>query len=151
MAKTPEYVGSVSLVITGKTLDPTSVTQILGITPSGSWRAGDVVEISGHVFERVHEEGGWKYFFGHDKRDASIEFQLEAWTHILHDKAQALKQLRSQGNYCRLSWFAASGATVSIAIPSDLQLELARLGLDWEISIFLEDDSSTPPAEVSEH
>lgn len=141
MSEKPEYVGSVSLIVTGRTLDPASVTQLLGITPSDSWRAGEALEISGHVVKTARDEGGWKYHFDRERRDASIEFQLEAWTHILHDKADALKQLRSRGNYCRLSWFAASGATVSIVIPSELQLELARLGLDWEISIFLQQES----------
>jgi hypothetical protein len=141
MSETPEYVGSVSLVVTGRTLDPDSVTQLLGITPSESWRAGEPLEVSGHLIKTARDEGGWKYHFDRDRRDASVEFQLEAWTHILHDKTDALKHLRSEGNYCRLSWFAASGATVSIVIPSEMQLELARLGLDWEISIFLQHDS----------
>jgi hypothetical protein len=141
MSERPEYVGSVSLIITGRTLDPASVTQLLGITPSKSWRAGEALEISDRPLKRARDEGGWKYDFERGKRDASIEFQLEAWTHILNDKADALKQLISQGNHCRLSWFAASGATVSIIIPSELQLQLARLGLDWEISVFLQHDS----------
>lgn len=142
MPEKPEYVGSVSLIITGRTLDPASVTQLLGITPSESWRAGEALEISGRALKRTRDEGGWKYHFERDKREAGIEFQLEAWAHILNDRADALKQLISQGNRCRLSWFVASGATVSIVIPSELQLELARLGLDWEISIFLQRDSS---------
>lgn len=132
----PEYAGSVSLFITGRTLDPTLVTRLLGITPSRSWRAGDAVQIAGRSFERHHEDGGWKYYFEH-KKNASIEFQLDTWVHILEDKIQALHELRSQGNYCRLSWFAASSATVSIVVPSELQSALAQLGLDWEISIQL--------------
>src|SRR6185312_12246789 len=102
MSEKPEYVGSVSLIVTGRTLDLASVTQLLGITPSESWRAGDALEIAGRLVKTAREEGGWKYHFDRERRDASIEFQLEAWTHILQDKTNALEQLRSQGNYCRL-------------------------------------------------
>jgi hypothetical protein len=144
MSDDREYAGSVSLIVTGKTLDPELVTRSLGITPSDSWRPGEVVEVAARSFTKLHEEGGWKYHFDHEKKDASIEFQLETWTHILRDKVRALKYLRSQGNYCRLSWFAASSGTVSIVIPTELQLELASLGLDWEISIWLQED---PPSQ----
>ena len=82
------------------------------------------------------EDGGWKYYFEHE-RNVSIEFQLDTWVHILEDKVQALRERRSQGNYCRLSWLAASSATVSIVVPSELQSALALLRLDWEISIQL--------------
>jgi Domain of unknown function (DUF4279) len=136
MSGAREYARSVSLIITGRSLDPASVTRALGLKPTQSWRVGELKRAGNLQFKTRYEEGGWKCFLtGHAKR-AGLDVQLKKWASILRPNARSLRRLRSQGNYCRLVWFAATDATVSLVISSELQSDLARLGLDWEISIF---------------
>jgi hypothetical protein len=89
-----------------------------------------------------HKEGGWKCFLTGGTKRADLEVQLKRWVSILRPHARSLRRLRSQGNYCRLVWLAATDATVSLSISSELQSDLARLGLDWEISIFVNTSKS---------
>jgi Domain of unknown function (DUF4279) len=136
MAGAREYTGSVSLIITGRSLDPESVTRALGLKPAQSWRVGELKRAGNLQFKTRYEEGGWKSFLtGHAKR-AGLEVQLKRWVSILRPNAKSLRRLRSQGNSCRLVWFAATDATVSLVISSELLSDLARLALDWEISLF---------------
>jgi hypothetical protein len=149
MARTREYVGSVSLLVTGKSLDPTSVTSALGLIPFQSWRKGERKRVRHITFQTRHTEGGWKCLLRGTTRRLNLELQLKKWASILRPKVRSLTRLRSQGHYCRLVWFAASDATVSVVIPPDLQSELARLGLHWEISILVADEPRSHSAKQS--
>ena len=150
MARTREYAGHVLLLITGKSLDPTSVTSALGLPPFKSWRKGERKRAGNITFQTRHTEGGWKCLLTGATRRSDLELQLKKWVSILRPKARSLKKLSSQGHYCRLVWFAATDATVSLVIPPDLQSDLARLGLHWEISILVADEPRSHSAKQSQ-
>jgi hypothetical protein len=100
--------------------------------PTNSWRRGE----PDHRLVGVrNRNGGWKRLLPPSKKKQSLEVQLRYWARLLRGKGSAFRKLASRGYYCRLSWFAASGATVSIFVEPAVQADLARLGVAWEISV----------------
>jgi hypothetical protein len=136
-----EYVGSVSLLITGRDLDPDLVSKTLGIRPSQSWRRGDTIGSSSSPAKA--KNGGWKKFVAVAKRNAYLESQLSWWASTLRSKVKAIRKVNALGYNCRLSIFAASDATVSVVVPVSLQRALASLGLPWELSVSLAHEDAT--------
>lgn len=136
MSRRPEYVASVSLLISGRSLDPLAISRALDLRPTQHWRRGELKRSGKITFKTKHLEGGWKRLLPRAIRNAPIERQLREWVRTLRGKKGILQQFAAEGHYCRLVWFATSVATVSVVVPSSLQGELAALGLDWEISIF---------------
>src|SRR5581483_5144547 len=127
MSDAGEYAGNVSLIITGRSLDQASVTRALGLKPAQSWRVGELKQAGNLQLKTRYQEGGWKCFLTGRAKRAGLDVQLKTWASILRPNTKSLRTLRSQGNYCRLVWFAATDATVSLVIPSELQSDLARL------------------------
>jgi hypothetical protein len=130
-----EYVGSALLIITGTSLDPGQVTRLIRMRPSQYWRRGEIKRVGRLTFSSTHNEGGWKAHAPASVRNRPIEVQLKWWVKRLTSVASNIRRLRTQGNYCRLSWFIATHATASLVIPSSLQVALAKLHLDWEVSV----------------
>jgi len=141
MSNRAEYAGSVSLIITGRELDPEVVTRVLGMKPDAAWRRGDAIgSLSAPARAR---EGGWKKLAARSRRSPYLEPQLAAWASALRPKASLIRRLTARGYYCRLSWFAASNETVSLMLPVTLQRSLAALGLAWELSFQLAAEEAT--------
>jgi hypothetical protein len=135
MSKGPEYLGSVSLIITGRELDPKVVTQVLQMKPDHAWRRGDMVGSA--RAPSVAKEGGWKRLAARQRRSPYLEPQLQAWSTALRPKVSGLRRLKARGLSCRLSIFAVAKETVSVVVPVELQRSLAALGLTWELSVQL--------------
>ena len=75
MSRTREYVGTVSLLITGKSLDPTSVTRALRLAPTKSWRSGDLKGVGKLTFQTRHKSGGWKRDLTGARKPSYLEAQ----------------------------------------------------------------------------
>jgi hypothetical protein len=127
-----EYAGSVSLIVTARDLDPAVVSSLLRMMPTKSWRRGSLDDRLPGV---RNINSGWKRLLPPSKKRQPIEGQLRYWARMLDGKGGAFRKLGSRGYYCRLSWFVASEATVSILVKPPVQADLARLGLIWEISV----------------
>jgi len=136
MPHRPEYVASVSLLISGRSFDPVAISQALKLRPTQQWRRGELKRSGKITFETKRLDSGWKRLLPRTIRDAPIERQLRKWVRTLRDRKRILHQFVAEGHHCRLVWFATADATVSVVVPSSLQAELAALGLDWEISMF---------------
>jgi Domain of unknown function (DUF4279) len=131
---TREYDGSVLLIITGRSLDPTRVTALLRMRPFQTWRRGETRRIRG-VTVSPPLEGGWKARLPASARARPIEAQLKWWVRRLASASSTIRGLQTERCYCRLSWYMLTEATVSILIPNELQRALAKLNLHWEISM----------------
>ena len=135
-------IDEVAHVRTSKTLYVATATSANPV-PAQSWSTGDLKRAGNLQLKSRYKDGGWKCFLTGGTKRADLEVQLKRWVSILRPNVRTLRRLRSQGNYCRLVWFAATDATVSLVMSSELQSDLARLGLDWEIAIFV---NTTKPA-----
>jgi Domain of unknown function (DUF4279) len=140
----PEYAGSVILIITGRKLDLARVTEMIRLKPFQSWLRGERKRSGQLVFSSLHHESGWKAKPPASVKKSPLEKQLRWWARRLATVSSQIRSLKSQGCYCRLSWFAATGSTVSLAIPNELQAALLRLNLDWEVSVVSSADQRAP-------
>jgi hypothetical protein len=131
---TREYHGSVLLIVTGRSLDPTRVTALLRMRPFQTWRRGETRRIGG-VTVSPPLESGWKAGVPASARARPIEDQLKWWVRRLAPVSSIIRRLQTERCYCRLSWYMVTEATVSIVIPNEFQRALAKLNLHWEISM----------------
>jgi hypothetical protein len=129
-----EYVSSVTLVITGESLDPDDVSRNLGLDPDQAWRKGDTKQFG----ERVHRypHGGWKRYLPESFRNQPFEDQLAYWASLLGDHLMVFREIEHQGHDCVLSCFITTDETASIVVPPELQCALASLGLNIELSVW---------------
>jgi len=135
----PEYRSHVTLTLLGAELDPRSASDLLRLRPTHTWTKGEQKRTPlGKVLASgaLHQWGGWKKSLPVSQAARPFAFQLRFWARKLRNKAQILAQLSSQGTECSLDCYVASSATASIIIPTDLQSEIAKLGLELRLSFF---------------
>ena len=149
-----EYVSSVTLMILGENLNPDMVTAQLSLTPSRAWCKGEqksFVRSNGSkcVFDSRHEWGGWKCFIDQTHENALLEKQLQFWCDTLRDRVDAIARLKSKGMHCALSLFVTMDDIASIILTAELQVSLASLGLELELSIMADDASEQKIGQVS--
>jgi len=127
-----EFVSSVGLVITGLSLEPLEVSELLGVLPDSCWRKGDPKPVG----QSQYEWGGWKKRL--TPRDCGDPFvpDLEQWVDLLLPKASALKQLQERGLDIALDCFITINGAALVEIDRTLQRRLAELGISISITIW---------------
>lgn len=132
-----EYISSATLMVLGTDLLPTSVSSLLRMRPSKSWKRGEPKTFLGKpVGQTSHEWGGWKKSLPPSQMANSLERQVRYWARILESKADAFSTLTSLGCRCALNCYVGTSGTATIALPPELQTAIGRLGLTLEIDVF---------------
>ena len=130
LGRDAEYTSSVTLIILGTALDPQEVSRALRLRPAQSWKRGDTRGKS------AYDWGGWKKFLPASQESRPLASQLRYWARTLKGLSKPLSKLTNAGHICMLDCFIGTDATASIVIPSDLQSELAALGLEIRLSVW---------------
>jgi len=125
-----EYVASATLMILGYDLDPTKITQLLGMHPSQSWRAGEEKKLARGSF---YEWGGWKCFG--EKSNDSLELKIKSWLARLEGLQQEFSQINSFGWRCSLDCFLAFDSVTSLRLSQDLILKASEFSLEIDICL----------------
>jgi Domain of unknown function (DUF4279) len=85
---------SVSLRFFGDDLDPDVITIMLGISPTKSYRKGDVFR--GKTFDRIQTIGSWRYHHTWRCKDFSLEDQLNSLFDLLPVDLDILRELTTK-------------------------------------------------------
>ncbi|MCV2366487.1 DUF4279 domain-containing protein [Roseateles oligotrophus] len=128
----PDYISSVSLMILGESLNPSVVSRILGLEPDKFWSKGDPKQIG----ESLHEWGGWRQKLPDSLKRKPFEEQLRYWAQELLARIPGIQELSGAGNRCLLDCFLTTGEVAHILLSSELQREVANLGLEFEFNVW---------------
>jgi hypothetical protein len=127
---------SVSLGVYGDDLDPSTVTAMLGVSPSQSWRKGDVLDSSRQVPERT---GVW--LLKHGLSDSqTLSDQISALLDLVTSDLQVWQKLGARHRlrvFCMLTlldWNRECG------IPASLLRRLGERGLDLDFDIYADEE-----------
>lgn len=136
---------SVTLIVTGKDLDPDEVTALLGMTPDQSWRYGEHRSFvrndgSTRVFDSIHDESGWKCFMPSAQSNWSLQEQLASWLDRLSGFGDHIRRFNDRGWETELNCFVASSEFLQLS--TSILSKLAGLGLD--LTITFSPDRQTP-------
>lgn len=135
---TAEHCCSVTLIVTGKDLDPKTVTRTLSMAADRSWSRGEQKSCTrpdGKVlhFERVYEWGGWKRFLPEAETDRPLDDQIRYWLSELRERRDAIHELLELGCCIELNCFAAGSEFLWL---SNRELrDLAKLGVDLSLTL----------------
>ena len=149
-----EYEFTISLRLRHPTIDPATITQILGITPQHTWKAGDPRrDPGGGSREGVYRESYWMGRLMQDPQLSSSRVSVESvllqtLAHLR--RAQSfLERLDGEGGVAELQ--------VSLFAREDFRLELSaqslallgRLGLAITLDIHPQPPHAAPRAQTS--
>ncbi|MBA4148067.1 MAG: DUF4279 domain-containing protein [Verrucomicrobia bacterium] len=126
MTDDPEYLSSATLMILGDDLVPEEVSRALALNPDQSW-----------VADEKRGWGGWKLFIHPEGKNLPLEEQLAFWCRTLAERKTSIVELKEKGYMCALDLFVITATTASIILSSELQRQLAELGLELRVSIAL--------------
>jgi hypothetical protein len=121
-----EYEFTISLRLRHPSIDPTEITQTLGITPQHTWKAGDPRrDPGGGTLEGVYRESYWMGRLMQEPAQSPVQVSIES---VL---LQTLAHLRRSNSF--LERLDAEGGIaelhVSLFAREDLQLELSAQSL----------------------
>jgi hypothetical protein len=124
---------SVTLMILGDSLEPSVVTKLLGMRPNQHWRRGEQKSSrrkdgTVHLFDSVHEWGGWKRWSSNAEQKKDFEALLDHWCCRLTPKKRALARIRASGSEVFLDCFLI-GEGSEFALPPHLLAKLGALGV----------------------
>jgi hypothetical protein len=141
--KEPETLQSTMLVITGDVLDPAAGTASLQLEPQQVWRKGEKKTIQTAAgglreLQSIHEWSGWKHWLEEPFTNLDTCAQIKHWAQILKQRSAALQILKRQGAALALDCFICTSGRVAVNIPSELQSEIGALGVDLEISFYVD-------------
>jgi len=122
-----EYEFTISLRLRHPSIDPSEITQTLGLTPQHTWKAGDARRgPGGGTLEGVYRESYWMGRLMHEPAQSSAQVSVES---VL---LQTLAQLRRSHGF--LERLDADGGIaelhVSLFAREDFQLELSAQSLN---------------------
>jgi hypothetical protein len=138
-AADPQTLESTMLVITGVAVDPDQVTVSLGLAPQQVWRKGQKKTYKladGRVREldSIHDRSGWKCWLEEPDSTRELCHQLWHWAKTLEPHARVIDLLKQNGAAVVLDCFITTSGVVGVAISSELQERLGKLGVDLELS-----------------
>ena len=125
-----QTVSSVTLMILGEELEPSTVSDLVKLEPSQSWKRGEEKKFAKSTF---YEWGGWKRFL--EETDDSVEEKIASWIGILEGKAEAFKAIKNYGWKASLDAFIAFNEASTISISNDLSRKIGELNLDIDFSL----------------
>lgn len=141
MTAQEEIVCSATLIILGTDLDPDLVSRILGDIPDKAWKQGErkyyvTGDGSKHYFDSYYEEGGWKRFIGEERRDKSLEEQIDYWFGMLKCRKEAVDRLRALGYRLTVDCCILSETTESLKIGTKIGSIIGELGVELQITFY---------------
>lgn len=139
---------SVTLIVTGKDLDPDVVSAALGMAPDRAWRRGErkgFVRSDGttRVFDSVHDEGGWKCFMPPSQQPWPIKDQLSSWLERLSGSGPAIRRFAERGWETELDGFVATSEFLHL--PVGTLSQLASIGIDLALTFSPDRPAAGPP------
>lgn len=133
--KSTEYSCRVFFLARGLDLDPGQVTAALRMKPNQAWRRGENNPALDH--HHRYGFGGWKKHLPKSVQQGDVERQVRFWVRRL--EIATLPLPRSAGvEELALSCLVQTSAIASLILDSDLLRRIARLGLEMQISIFVD-------------
>jgi hypothetical protein len=127
-----EFVSSVGLVITGASLEPHEVSDLLGLVPDSCWRKGDPKPVG----ESQYEWGGWKKRLPPRESGDPFLQELQQWVELLQPRASALKRLQESGLHVVLDCFVTINGAALVEIDCALQRRIAELSVPINMAIW---------------
>ena len=137
----PKVYQSATLIVLGEDLEPSGVSQALGLIPSQAWRKGEqksfISQVDGQrrFFESIYDYGGWKLQLDEERRSNELCDQLAHWVSVLRPKASELQDLLEQGAEIELNCCVVS-TTALVEVNHKLLGELGNLGVDLSITFY---------------
>lgn len=128
-----------SFQVTGEKLEPSVVSEVLGLVPSHQVRRGEPREARGRV--AGHAKLGVWSLESSASEEAPLEQHLEQLLTALRDRASGLAQLRSMGFVVEifLGVFDVNAGS-EVILDSRRLLELGSLGIDLRLDLYSEPD-----------
>ncbi len=128
----------VGVVLTGRDLDPTLVTSLLGMSPTRAHRRGEKMP---RRTDREYPSGVWSLESGLSSTE-SLEAQLTALLDRLEPRAEAIARLVASGVdgafFC--SYFIER-ATGRVALSGPILMRMSAFGLDFVVDVYCEEPS----------
>ncbi len=144
---------SVTLMILGKSLDPSLATKLLAIRPSQHWRCGDRKSFEKkdgtvRLFDSQHEWGGWKKWSSSTERKKEFTALLDHWCRKLAPRKKALARLRSTGSELFLDC-CLIGDSSDFILPPALLTKLSELGISLRVTFYHHEEESNKTPQIT--
>ena len=135
---------SVSLIVIGKSLDPTMVTRLLKLQPSQQWKKGERKSYrrkdgTVRIFNSKHKLGGWKRWPSDRQRKMELSLQVKRWLMLLTRKKKQLEEIQALGCDIFLDCCIIGEADCVSLSPATIG-RMAELGLHFEATFYSSSD-----------
>lgn len=147
------YEFTMSLRVRGPTIDPTRITQALGIEPQHSWRAGEKrVDPAGRPLEGAHHDSYWMSRLMEEPRVSGGEFSVESLLEQALGRFRRsqpfFEELRAGGGVAELDVTLFARENFRLDLSIDSLAALHRLGLAVALEVHLVSRSTSVPVEA---
>ncbi|MBD5779815.1 DUF4279 domain-containing protein [Pelagicoccus sp. NFK12] len=129
-----EIVSSVTLIILGNDLEPSTVSELLDLKPSRSWKRGEEKPLARSTF---YDWGGWKRL-SPDTND-SVEEKIRFWIGVLEGKEKAFEKIKDNGWRASLDVFYAFTECSTFSVSNDLSKKIGELNLELDFTLHSEE------------
>jgi Domain of unknown function (DUF4279) len=134
------YEFTVSLRIRHPTMDPSRITETLGVNPQHTWRAGDPRrDPGGGELEGMHRDSYWMGRLMDDpqlsSQSVSVEGMLLQTLVQLERSRQLFERIQAEGGVAELHVSLFARTNFRLELPADSLASLGRLGLAIALEI----------------
>ncbi len=145
------YEFTISLHIRHPTMDPSRITQMLGIEPQHAWRAGAPRRSpAGEQLDGVYRESYWTARLMDDPQlsaeGVSVESVLMQTVSLLHRSHEFLELLSTEGGVAELHVSLFARGDFRLDLPAESVALLGRLRVALSLDVHLHTTSQTSPA-----
>lgn len=130
-------VSSVTLMILGDDLIPSTVSELLELEPSQSWMRGEEKRLAKSTY---YDWGGWKRFS--PEKDKPVEEKIDDWLKVLEGKEDAFEKMKDFGWRASLDVFVAFDEVATISLSNDISRKIGELNLELDFSLNSEEQWS---------
>lgn len=135
---------TVSLIIAGKNIDPSAVTEALGVSPTDSHRARDP-SLRRRLDDRAWQIGLWEVARQNVTID-DIASEVESFIKLLHNARERFVALDPERSLLSIGLFELRGTGEVFCLEPEIMRRLAALGLILMVDAYggAEEDPASP-------